>query len=50
MLFRKYLNESLAKNFGDPDEKNNPLDEPVIFTSFISEHMGQDPVYIESTV
>ena len=40
----------MSKNFGDPDEKNNPLDEPVVFTSFISEAMGMDPVYIEATV
>lgn len=46
-IFRKYLHEGLAKSFGEPDEKNNPLTEPIIFTSFVSEHGGQDPVYIE---
>jgi dynein heavy chain len=40
----------LAKYFGEPDEKNNPIDEPLIFTSFISEHLGQDSLYLESTV
>ena len=40
----------MSKNFGDPDEKNNPLDEPVVFTSFVSEAMGMDAVYIEATV
>jgi hypothetical protein len=40
----------LSKNFGDPDEKNNPLDEPVVFTSFVSEANGMDAVYIEATV
>lgn len=49
-MFRKYLSESLAKNFGEPDEKNNPVEEPIIFTSFISEHQGQDPLYLESSV
>jgi dynein heavy chain len=49
-VFRKYLSESLAKNFGEPDEKNNPVEEPIIFTSFISEHQGQDPLYLESSV
>lgn len=44
-VFRKYLHEGLAKSFGEPDEKNNPMDEPVIFTSFISEHFGGDPIY-----
>jgi dynein heavy chain len=50
MVFRKYLSESLSKNFGEPDEKNNPVEEPIIFTSFISEHQGQDPLYLESSV
>lgn len=38
------------KIHGEPDEKSNPLVEPLIFTSFISEHMGGDAVYIESDV
>ena len=50
IVFIKYLAESLSKNFGDPDEKNNPLDEPVVFTSFVSEANGMDAVYIEATV
>lgn len=49
-MFRKYLQESFVKIFGEPDEKNNPLVEPIVFTSFISEHLGGDPVYIESKV
>ena len=30
-IFRKYLHEGLAKSFGEPDEKNNPLTEVLKF-------------------
>jgi hypothetical protein len=39
-----------VKFFGEPAEDKNPNFEPCIFTSFISEHLGQDPAYLETDV
>lgn len=49
-IFRKYLQEGYAKFFGEPPEDKNPIAEPLIFTHFISEHLGQDPVYVEHDI
>ena len=35
---------------GEPDEKNSPLEEPIVFTSFVSEHLGGDPIYLEASL
>lgn len=47
-VFRDFVKESLVKNFGDQDEKDKdyPLEEPCIFTSFISNHYGNEAAYI----
>lgn len=47
-LFREFVKESLVKNFGDQDEKDNPLEEPMIFTSFVSTHQGNELAYVNS--
>jgi dynein heavy chain len=36
-VFRDYVKDALVKNFGDVDEKDNPLEEPLIFTSFVND-------------
>ncbi len=46
-IFRKYLSDGFAKFFGEPTEDKNPNTEPCIFTTFISEHTGGDPVLVE---
>lgn len=47
-MFREYVKDSLVKNFGDQDEKDNPLEEPSIFTSFVSVHYGNELAYVNS--
>ena len=49
-VFRDYVKDALVKNFGEIDEKSgdNPLEEPCIFTSFISVHYGNEPAYVPS--
>ena len=47
-VFREYVKDSLVKNFGDVDEKDNPLEEPQIFTSFVASHYGNDGAYYNS--
>lgn len=42
-IFREYVKDALIKNIGDPDEKDNPLDEPNIATSFVASHHGAEP-------
>lgn len=37
-VFRDYVKDALVKNVGDIDEKDSPLEEPCIFTSFVSAH------------
>lgn len=39
-IFRKYLSESYVKYFGEPDEKNTPLNEPCNITGFVAAHMN----------
>jgi len=36
-VFRDFVKDALVKNFGDIDEKDNPLEEPTIFTSFVND-------------
>ena len=45
-VFREFVRDSIIKNLGDIDEKDSPMEEPQIFTSFVSVHYGNDPSYI----
>lgn len=44
-VFRDYLKDALVKNIGEPDDKENPLEEPSVFTSFVAVHTGAEPSY-----
>lgn len=39
-VFRDYVKDALVKNIGEPDDKDNPLEEPNVFTSFVAAHNG----------
>jgi dynein heavy chain len=45
-VFRTYVREGLVKNFGEVTEKEDPFAEPCLFTTFVADHRGQEPLYL----
>lgn len=41
-IFREYVKDALIKNIGEPDDKENPLEEPNFVTSFVASHNGAE--------